>query len=124
MRRSVGRSPGKIRVEPGKDTTINVSLQQLAVLLTTQVVRAQQQVRVLETRGFYSRMLDRERGALVGEFVTPEEIEMRNPQRVTQLLEQRRGIQVRRTVRAASSRPVTGSRPGGARPPCTSTGSA
>jgi outer membrane cobalamin receptor len=62
----------------------------------TQVVRAQQQVRVLETRGFYSRMLDKERGALVGEFVMPEEIEMRSPQRVTQLLEQRSGIQVRR----------------------------
>jgi hypothetical protein len=61
------------------------------------VVRAQQQVRVLETRGFYSRMLDQERGSLVGEFVTPEEIEMRNAQRVTQLLEQRRGISVRST---------------------------
>jgi hypothetical protein len=97
--RRIGFLPGKIRVEPGSDTTINVSLQPLAVLLSTQVVRAQQQVRVLETRGFYSRMLDQERGSLVGEFVTPEEIEMRSPQRVTQLLEQRRGIQVRRMGR-------------------------
>jgi len=97
--RRIGFLPGKIRVEPGSDTTINISLQQLAVLLTTQVVRAQQQVRVLETRGFYSRMLDQERGSLVGEFVTPEEVEMRNPQRVTQLLEQRRGISVRRADR-------------------------
>ena len=76
-----------------------MTLQRLGVLLTTQVVRAQQQVRTLETRGFYERMADKEKGALVGDFVTPEEIEMRNPQRVTQLLEQRSGIRVMRNDR-------------------------
>jgi hypothetical protein len=94
--RRIGFLPAKLRLEPGSDTTLNVALSQLAVLLTTQFVRAQQLVRVLELRGFYRRMLEQERGALVGEFVTPEEIEMRNAQRVTQLLEQRRGITVRR----------------------------
>ena len=97
--RRIGYLPGKVNVLKGSDTTIVVALQRLGVLLSTQVVRAQQQVRTLETRGFYDRMLDKERGALVGEFVMPEEIEMRNPQRVTQLLEQRRGIQVRRADR-------------------------
>lgn len=97
--RRIGFLPTKFRVEKGADTTITVSMQQLAVLMNTQVIRAQQQVRTLETRGFYSRMLDQERGSLVGEFVTPEEIEMRNPQRVTQLLEQRRGIRVQRVDR-------------------------
>ena len=92
--RRIGYLPGKILIEPGADTTVTVSLQRLAVLLTTQVVRAQQQVRTLEMRGFYERMAESQRGALVGEFITPEEIEMRNPQRVTQLLEQRRGIRV------------------------------
>ncbi len=94
--RRIGFLPVKFRVEKGADTTINVSMQQLAIIMNTQVIRAQQLVRTLETRGFYSRMLEQERGALVGEFVTPEEIEMRNPQRVTQLLEQRRGIRVQR----------------------------
>jgi hypothetical protein len=94
--RRIGYLPAKVRIERGADTTITVALQRLAVLLTTQVVRAQQQVRTLELRGFYGRMLEKERGALVGEFVTPEEIEMRNPQRVTQLLEQRRGLTVRK----------------------------
>ena len=94
--RRIGYLPSKVRVLQGSDTTIAVSLQRVAALLTTQVVRAQQQVRTLETRGFYSRMLQQVRGALVGEFVTPEEIEMRNPQRVTQLLEQRHGLHVRR----------------------------
>ena len=95
--RRIGFLPGKILIEPGADTTVSVSLQRLAVLLTTQVVRAQQQVRNLEMRGFYERMAENERGALVGEFITPEEIELRNPQRVTQLLEQRRGLRVQRS---------------------------
>ena len=69
------------------------------MIMNTQVIRAREQVRTLEARGFYDRMMEKERGALVGEFVTPEEIEMRNPQRPTQLLEQRRGIQIRRVDR-------------------------
>jgi hypothetical protein len=94
--RRIGYLPARIRIERGSDTTVNLSLQRLALLLESQVVRARQLVRTLETRGFYERMADAEKGALVGEFITPEGIEMRNPQRVTQLLEQRHGIQVRR----------------------------
>jgi hypothetical protein len=94
--RRIGYLPARIRIERGSDTTLNVSLARLAVILESQVVRARQLVRTLELRGFYERMADAEKGALVGEFITPEEIEMRNPQRVTQLLEQRHGIQVRR----------------------------
>lgn len=95
--RRIGFLPTKIKVLPGADTTIKVSMEQLAVLMSTQIVRAQQLVRILEVRGFYERALESQRGALVGEFVTPEEIEMRNPQRVTQLLDQKRGVTVRRT---------------------------
>ena len=98
--RRIGFLPDKFRVDPGaSDTTINTSLQQLAVMMNTQVIRAREQVRTLELRGYYERMLEKERGALVGEFITPEEIEMRKPQRVTQLLEQRRGIRVERMGR-------------------------
>lgn len=94
--RRIGFLPTRFRVEPGSDTTIRVTVQQLAVLMTTQIVRAQQQIRTLELRGFYERMLEHQRGALVGVFILPEEIEMRNPQRVSQLLEARQGVQVRR----------------------------
>ena len=94
--RRIGFLPTRVRVEPGADTTIRITIQQLAVLMTTQIVRAQQQIRTLELRGFYDRMLESQRGALVGMFILPEEIEMRNPQRVTQLLEARQGVQVRR----------------------------
>jgi hypothetical protein len=95
--RRIGFLPTTFRVEPGSDTTIRVTMQQLAVLLTTQVVRAQQLVRTLELRGLYERMLESQRGALFGDFILPEEIEIRNPQRVSQLLEARRGVVVRRS---------------------------
>jgi len=95
--RRIGFLPTKFRVEPGADTTIRVTIQQLAVLMATQIVRAQQLIRTLELRGFYDRMLESQRGALVGLFILPEEIEMRNPQRVSQLLEARQGVQVRRS---------------------------
>jgi carboxypeptidase family protein len=94
--RRIGFLPTKFKIEPGGDTTITVPMQQLAVLMNTQIVRAQQLVRSLELRGFYERMLESQKGALVGEYVMPEEIEMRNPQRVSQVLETRRGITVRR----------------------------
>ena len=94
--RRIGFLPTRVRVEAGTDTTIRITVQQLAVLMTTQIVRAQQQIRTLELRGFYDRMLENQRGSLVGVYILPEEIEMRNPQRVTQLLEARQGVQVRR----------------------------
>jgi hypothetical protein len=95
--RRIGFLPTKFKLEAGTgDTTIAVTMTQLAVLMNTQVVRARQLVTSLEYRGFYGRMLESQRGALVGDFVTPEEIEMRNPQRVTQLLDQKRGIRVTR----------------------------
>jgi hypothetical protein len=97
--RRIGFLAGKVRIEPGADTVVTAYLQPLAVLLEGQVIHAREQVRNLAARGFYARMSDRERGSLVGEFVTPEEIEMRNPQRVTQLLEQRRGVWVKRVGR-------------------------
>ena len=94
--RRIGFLPTKIKVLPGADTTIMVPLQQLAVLMQTQIVRAQQTVRSLELRGFYERMLETQNGALNGDYVLPEEIEMRSPTRVSQLLETRRGVLVRR----------------------------
>jgi hypothetical protein len=94
--RRIGFLPTRFKVEPGTDTTIRVPMQQLAVLMNTQIIRAQQQVRTLELRGFYERMLETQNGALNGDYVLPEEIEMRSPNRVSQLLETKRGVTVRR----------------------------
>lgn len=94
--RRIGFLPTRFKILPGADTTVNVPMQQLAVLMQTQIVRAQQTVRSLEMRGFYERMLETQNGALNGDYVLPEEIEMRSPNRVSQLLEAKRGITVRR----------------------------
>lgn len=94
--RRIGFMPAKFKVLPGGDTTVTIAMEQLAIIMNTTIIRAQQQVRTLENRGFYDRMLQSQRGALVGDFVTPEEIEMRNPQRVTQMFEQKRGVRVTR----------------------------
>lgn len=94
--RRIGFLPTRFRILPGSDTTVNVPMQQLAVMMQTQIVRAQQTVRSLEMRGFYERMLETQNGALNGDYVLPEEIEIRSPNRVSQLLETKRGITVRR----------------------------
>lgn len=94
--RRIGFLPGKIRILAGSDTTVDVRLQQLGVLMETQIIRAREQVRNLAVRGFYERMAEVERGGLNAEFVTPEEIEMRHPMRTSQLLDQKRGVRVRR----------------------------
>lgn len=94
--RRIGYLPGKVLVQPGGDTTVAVTLTQLGILMETQVIRAREQVQKLNVIGFYDRMNDATRGALAGEFILPEEIEMRRPNRATQMLEGRRGIRVQR----------------------------
>jgi hypothetical protein len=94
--RRLGYQYLELRVESAGDTTLGVVMQPVATQLATTVVSATARVRALESRGFYSRFADREKGILGGEFVTPEDIQLRNPMRASQLLEQRNGVQVRR----------------------------
>ena len=94
--RRIGYLPGRIQIVAGSDTSVSVKLQQLGVLMETQIIRAREQVRNLAVRGFYQRMAETEKGGLNAEFVTPEEIELRHPMRTSQLLDQKRGIRVRR----------------------------
>jgi hypothetical protein len=46
--------------------------------------------------GFYDRLERARRGATVARFITPEEIELRNPTRVTQLLENENIVKIKR----------------------------
>jgi hypothetical protein len=46
--------------------------------------------------GFYDRLERARRGATVARFITPEEIELRNPARLTQLLENENFIKIKR----------------------------
>jgi hypothetical protein len=46
--------------------------------------------------GFYDRLERARRGATVARFITPEEIELRNPTRITQLLENENIVKIKR----------------------------
>ncbi len=50
----------------------------------------------LSRNGFYDRMLRVQRGAIVGEFITPEELNQRRPMQVSNILTGRRYVTVRR----------------------------
>lgn len=93
--RRLGFRPVEIKLEPGGDTTLTVVLEAVPQTLQTSVIQTER-MRTLATKGFYSRIADRERGTLNAEFITPEEIERWRPSRPTQLLEQRNGLVVRR----------------------------
>jgi hypothetical protein len=93
--RRIGFLPASVRLESLPDTAIQIRLAPSAQHLAAMRIAAEHS-RVLEADGFYNRMLDRELGVGGGEFVTPEEIELRHPARVTQLLDDRHGLLVRR----------------------------
>ena len=84
--RRLGYRPVTVALPAGTDTALFVHLdlipQQLnAVRVVTSAIQT------LRNKGFYARMAEREQGASSGQFITPEEIELRNPSRPTQLLE-------------------------------------
>lgn len=94
--RRLGFRAVDLRLPPGGDTTITIVLAPTPQPLQTTVIQTER-MRTLDSRGFYSRLADREKGVLRGEFITPEEVERFKPSRATQLLEARNGIQVRRS---------------------------
>ena len=91
----LGYRPVTVALPAGTDTALFVHLdlipQQLnAVRVVTSAIQS------LRNKGFYARMAEREQGASSGQFITPEEIELRKPSRPTQLLEARMSVVVRR----------------------------
>lgn len=77
------------------DTSLNVQMDVIpmqlnAVRIVTQAIQS------LRSRGVYARMIEREQGINTGQFITPEEIELRHPTRPAQLLEGRMSVEVRR----------------------------
>lgn len=97
--RRIGFRPESLSVGAGTDTTLalqmSVSEQQLA-----RIVIEEERIRSLETRGFYQRLADREKGLGSSQFITPEEVRQRNAVRTTQLFEGRAGVNVMRVCTA------------------------
>lgn len=93
--RRIGYAPEELKLEQSPDTAVRVSMQAVARALPGQVVTTRAPFARLENGGFYRRMAEVERGARVGYFVTPEELQLRNPQNVTDAVEQFPNIRLR-----------------------------
>lgn len=91
--RRIGYWPLQVEATSPTDSA-DVRLLAVPRPLEATVVHESQVDRKLARRGFYERMLDRERGAGAGEFITPEEIEHRKPQRVSQILAGKPGVRM------------------------------
>lgn len=85
--RRIGFRPVKVSLDVRADTSIDVILAPIAQALAGAVIRGNQPRLSLETSGFYQRVRDREKGILMGHFLTEEDIERRRPYRITQMLE-------------------------------------
>ncbi len=62
--------------------------------LDAQTIAATAPDRSLARAGFYQRMLDADKGLLHGSFITPEQLELRRPSRITQILADLPGVRV------------------------------
>lgn len=99
--RRIGFRPESLSIGAGTDTTLalqmTVAEQQLA-----RIVIEEDRIRSLETRGFYQRLADREKGLSSAQFITPEEVRQRNAFRASQLFEGRPGVNVMRVCTAGA----------------------
>jgi hypothetical protein len=86
--RRIGFEPVELRLSAKPDSALRVVLKPVAMQLKeVNVVAAGAAYRSLDTHGFYGRMRDAERGINHGFFVTPEDLERRKPNYITQMSE-------------------------------------
>jgi hypothetical protein len=86
--RRIGFEPTEKVLTAMPDTTVRVLMNPVARALETQMVTVRSPFVRLDLGGFYRRMAEVENGARVGYFVTPEDLELRKPQNVTDAVEQ------------------------------------
>ena len=86
--RRIGFEPVELRLTAKPDTALRVVLRPIAMQLKeVTVVASGAAYRSLDIHGFYGRMRDAERGINHGYFITPEDIERRKPNWITQMAE-------------------------------------
>ncbi|HEX6944307.1 MAG TPA: carboxypeptidase-like regulatory domain-containing protein [Gemmatimonadaceae bacterium] len=86
--RRIGFEPTEIQLAGLPDTVIQVPMKPVATTLATQRITVRSPFVRLDLGGFYRRMAEVQNGARVGYFVTPEDLELRKPQNVTDAVEQ------------------------------------
>ena len=94
--RRIGFKPLNAEYEAGTDTSLTLQLEPVARTLERAVIEATAVSRALELRGFYRRFQEHEKGINAGQFITAEEIQQRNPNRITQMLDGRPGVKASR----------------------------
>ena len=94
LARRIGFEPEELKLEAMPDTAVRMHMRAVARMLAGQVVTGKAPFARLDLGGFYKRMNEVERGARVGYFVTPEDLALRNPQNVTDAVEQFPGIRL------------------------------
>jgi len=86
--RRIGFEPVELSLTAKPDSALRIVLKPVAMQLKeVNVVAAGAAYRSLDIHGFYGRMRDAERGINYGYFVTPEDLERRKPNWVTQMAE-------------------------------------
>lgn len=103
-------------VRPSADTSLDVYLSRAlrggAPELEAVVTTASAAHDVLARTGFYDRLQRSVKGAGSGDFITPEELSVRNPSSVSDVLRGRRSISVGRSRNSAARWPVVYGRGG------------
>lgn len=93
--RRIGFEATEVSLSEMPDTSVQIRMRSVARTLETQVVTVRSPYSRLDLGGFYKRMKEVERGSRTGYFVTPEDLELRKPQNVTDAVEQFPDIRLR-----------------------------
>ena len=94
----IGFTPwfGKVEL-PDTAATLTITLPRLAQNLSTVTVSGESEVKSpLVLTGFYDRWLMRQKGVLSAVFISPEELEFRHPDKITNMLYGLNGVRVMR----------------------------
>lgn len=110
--RRIGYHPFKASVRQGSGEMYVILLQPIARGLDTVRTIAARETPLSRT-GFYDRMDRVQHGAIAGEFITPEELESRNANQISQMLRGRRSITVASVTDGGRMRAVLKGRGGG-----------
>jgi hypothetical protein len=111
----IGYEPQMLKLNPSGDTSISVKMTPIPRTLEAVGVEVARMNNRLKAHGFYDRMSDRQKGIGSATFITREDIEARNPMRITQMLDVVRGLRIVRKAqvpwgggRGSSNDPGTG----------------
>jgi hypothetical protein len=103
--RRIGFEPTELRLPEMPDTALRVELKAIPNELKGVTVTGASAYRSLDLYGFYTRMRDAERGINHGYFITPEDLDRRKPNWITQMAE---GFPTIRTCAAVAINCPTG----------------